>query len=177
VLDKGVVQQVDAPEKLYREPLNTFVASFVGSPAMNFFDARLEDGVLRLGPWAIDLPSNLRSAVGPRSGAVLVGLRPEDFAPANGSGAGPHVTAEVEIAEQLGPEQLVHFHADGLSVARPEALRRAAEHEDATARGDTVIARFPPNAAVAQGQTIGITLDPERLQLFDPATGASLLPR
>jgi multiple sugar transport system ATP-binding protein len=66
VLDKGVVQQVDPPEKLYREPVNTFVASFIGSPAMNFFDARLDAGVLRLGPWAIDLPATLRSAVGPR---------------------------------------------------------------------------------------------------------------
>ncbi|MDX6469891.1 MAG: multiple sugar transport system ATP-binding protein [Gaiellaceae bacterium] len=177
VLDKGVVQQVDAPEKLYREPANTFVASFIGSPAMNFFDARLDGGVLQLGPWAIDLPATLRSAVGSRSGEVLVGLRPEDFAPVNGSGPSPRIAAEIEIAEQLGPEQLVHFHADGLSVARPEALRRAAEHEDATARGDTVIARFPPNATVAPGQTIEMQLDPQRLQLFDPATGESLLPR
>ncbi|MDX6465821.1 MAG: sn-glycerol 3-phosphate transport system ATP-binding protein, partial [Gaiellaceae bacterium] len=177
VMDKGELQQVGTPQELYDSPSKLFVAGFIGSPAMNFFDARLDGGVLQLGPWAIDLPATLRSAVGSRSGEVLVGLRPEDFAPANGSGPSPRIAAEIEIAEQLGPEQLVHFHADGLSVARPEALRRAAEHEDATARGDTVIARFPPNATVAPGQTIEMQLDPQRLQLFDPATGESLLPR
>ena len=177
VLDKGVVQQVDPPEKLYREPANTFVASFIGSPAMNFFDARLDGGVLHLGPWTIDLPDVLRSAVGTRSGEILVGLRPEDFALANGGGTAPRIPAEITITEQLGPEQLVHFRTEGLAVAHPEALRRAVEDDDAAGRGDVVIARFPPNADVAPGQKIEIGLDRERLQLFDPVSGESLLPR
>jgi multiple sugar transport system ATP-binding protein len=175
VLDKGVVQQVDAPEKLYREPANTFVASFIGSPAMNFFDARLEGGVIQLGPWTIDLPDVLRSTVGARVGDVLVGLRPEDIALSNGvTGAAPRIAAEIQIAEQLGPEQLVHFRAEGLSVAHPEALRRAAEDDD-TAQAETVIARIPPNVAVQPGQLVEIELDRNRLQLFDRVTGASLL--
>jgi multiple sugar transport system ATP-binding protein len=178
VLDKGVVQQIDAPDKLYREPANTFVASFIGSPAMNFFDARLEGGVLHLGPLAIDLPDALRSAVGSRSGEVLVGLRPEGFALANGAGAGARrIAAEVQITEQLGPEQLVHFRAEGLPVAHPEALRRAAEDEDAAARGEIVIARIPPNVDVLPGQRVEIELDRDRLQLFDPVSGVSLLAR
>jgi multiple sugar transport system ATP-binding protein len=172
VLDKGVVQQVDPPETLYREPANTFVASFIGSPAMNFFDGRLDAGAVHLGSLRIELPDVLRSAVGSRAGEVLVGLRPEDFSLANGTG--PRIAAEIQITEQLGPEQLVHFRADGLSVAHPEALRRAAEHEDPAALGETVVARFPPNADVAPGQTIEVEIDCDRLQLFDPHSGESL---
>jgi ABC-type sugar transport systems, ATPase components len=176
VLDKGAVQQIDPPDRLYREPANTFVASFIGSPAMNFFDARLDNDVLHLGQWTIVLPDALRSAAGTRTGEVLVGLRPEDFALSNGvAGVGPRITAEVQITEHLGPEQLVHFRAEGLPVAHPEALRRAVKNEDAASPGETVIARVPPNVPVEPGQIVEIELDRDRLQLFDPVTGASLL--
>ena len=176
VLDKGVVQQVDPPDRLYREPANTFVASFIGSPAMNFFDASLDAGVLKLGPWTIDLPAALSAAVGTRSGQVLVGVRPEDFVLANGAaGTARRIAAEIKITEQLGPEQLVHFRAEGLPVAHPEALRRAVEDEDAAGRREIVIARFPPNVDVVPGQYVEVELDPDRLRLFDPVSGASLL--
>ena len=56
VMNKGVVQQVDTPDRLYRMPTNTFVAGFIGSPAMNFFHGRLEDDRLR------SRPSHVRSA-------------------------------------------------------------------------------------------------------------------
>jgi multiple sugar transport system ATP-binding protein len=174
VLRRGLLQQFEAPQRLYERPANLFVASFIGSPAMNFFDGRLADGVLALGPWTIELPDALRTFVGARSGDVLVGLRPEDFALANGAGTSPRISAEIEITEQLGPEQLVHFRADGLPVAHPEALRRAVEHEDEATRGATVVARFPPNAEVAPGQTIEVEIDRDRLQLFDPVSGESL---
>jgi ABC-type sugar transport system ATPase subunit len=99
------------------------VASFIGSPAMNFLDARLRAATLQLGDWTIELPEALRSAVGTREGEVLVGLRPENFALANSSEATVRIPAEIQITEQLGPELLVHFRAEGLSVANPEALR------------------------------------------------------
>jgi multiple sugar transport system ATP-binding protein len=177
VLDKGVVQQVDPPDQLYRQPVNTFVASFIGSPAMNFLNATLHAGTLQLGDWSIELPDTLRGAVAAREGEVLVGLRPETFALANSREATMRIPAEILITEQLGPELLVHFRADALSVAHPEALRRAVEDKDAAAPSETIIARFPPNADVAPGQTIEVELDRERLQLFDPATGDSLLAR
>jgi multiple sugar transport system ATP-binding protein len=177
VLDKGVVQQVDAPDKLYREPANTFVASFIGSPAMNFLDARLHRGALELGALRVELPEALRSAVGARQGEVLVGLRPENFSLAGAGHGTPRIPAEITITEQLGPELLVHFRADGLSVAHPEGLRRAAEDEEAAVAAETIIARFPPNAEITPGQRVELELDRERLQLFDPLTGSSLLAR
>ncbi len=175
VLDKGVVQQVDPPEKLYRQPTNTFVASFIGSPAMNFIEGRLGDGVVQLGPWSVELPDALARTVGRRTGAVLVGLRPEDFALANGAGSGAtRLPAEIQIIEQLGPELLAHFRVDGLTVAFPEARRRVVENDEARELGDTLIGRFAPNAPVATGDRAEVVIDRERLQLFDPATGESL---
>jgi len=175
VLDKGVVQQVDPPEKLYRQPTNTFVASFIGSPAMNFIEGQLRAGAVQLGPWSVELPDALVRRVGGRTGDVLVGLRPEDFALANGAGSGAtRLPAEIQITEQLGPELLAHFRVDGLTVAYPEARRRVVEDDEARELGDMLIGRFAPNAPVAAGDRAEIVIDRERMQLFDPATGASL---
>jgi len=175
VLDNGVVQQVDPPEKLYRQPTNTFVASFIGSPAMNFLEGQLRAGAVQLGPWSVELPDALARSVGGRTGDVLVGLRPEDFALANGAGSGAmRLPAEIQITEQLGPELLAHFRVDGLSVAHPDARRRAVQSDESIELGDTLIGRFAPNAPVAAGDRAEIVIDRERMQLFDPATGASL---
>ena len=152
VLDKGVVQQVDAPEQLYRHPANTFVASFIGSPSMNFLQGQLGDGVVQLGQWAVEMPDALARAAGGRRGEVLVGLRPEDFTLSNGaSSAVTRLSAEIQITEQLGPEMLAHFRVDGLSVAHPEARRRVAEDDEPRELGDTLIGRFAPNAPIVAG--------------------------
>jgi len=175
VLDKGVVQQVDPPEQLYRHPANTFVASFIGSPAMNFLEGHLDGGVVRLGPWSVELPEALARSVGGRGGDVLVGLRPEDFTLANGgSSRATRLPAEIQITEQLGPELLAHFRVDGLRVAYPEARRRIVEGDEPRELSETVVGRFPPNAPIAAGAQVEVTIDRDRIQLFDPATGESL---
>ncbi len=77
VLDKGIVQQVDPPEQLYRHPANTFVASFIGSPAMNFIQGTLAGGTVQLGPWSVELPDTLVRKLGGRNGEVLSRCRTE----------------------------------------------------------------------------------------------------
>jgi multiple sugar transport system ATP-binding protein len=171
VLDKGVVQQVDPPEQLYRHPANTFVASFIGTPAMNFLEGQLGDGIVQVGPFQVELPDALRRSVAGRSGDVLVGLRPEDFALAR-NGAG--LAAEIQITEQLGPEMLAHFRVDGLRVAHPEARRRIVAGDESPALGDTLIGRFAPNAPIAAGDRVSVVIERERMQLFDATTGESL---
>src|SRR5690242_102394 len=105
VLSRGVIQQVDEPQGLYRRPANTFVAGFIGSPPMNFVRGRLGDGTVELGPYRIELPAALHGRVSANGGDVLVGLRPEAFDDAGMAGAngGPVLPALVEITEQLGP--------------------------------------------------------------------------
>ena len=153
VMNRGVVQQIDVPERLYREPANTFVASFIGSPAMNFLDGEVIDGTVRLGPFAV--PCANRRA----SGRVLVGLRPEDFV-ADPQGV---VEGRVEVAEQLGPEVLVHFRVDGVTPAavidEPPAL---------------FVARFDAGFHADRGAPIRLGIRPDRMRLFDPASGQAL---
>jgi multiple sugar transport system ATP-binding protein len=89
VLNGGVLQQVDTPQALYRDPANTFVASFIGSPSMNFLRAKLVDGGLELGPLRFGLPDRVRRRLLREPGELIVGLRPEHFADARlGDGHG-----------------------------------------------------------------------------------------
>jgi multiple sugar transport system ATP-binding protein len=170
VLDRGVIQQVDAPQGLYRQPANTFVASFIGSPPMNFIRGRLADGEVRLGDHAIDLPDALRARLRRESGGVLVGLRPEEFTEARLHGNGQTtVPAEIEITEQLGPETFAYFRVEGLDVVeigdRPVELAGA------------LSARLDPRMSAAPGETIGLAINPGGLHLFDLESGDSLIAR
>jgi len=170
VLNKGVIQQVDTPQGLYRRPANTFVASFIGSPPMNFIRGHLADGAVQLGPYRIELPSELRARVRKGMvGDVLVGLRPEEFEDArvDSSGATTVLPAVIEITEQLGPETYAYFRVEGLDVVeigdRPLDL------------GGALSARLDPRTSAAPGESIRLAVNPEGLQLFDLETGESLL--
>jgi multiple sugar transport system ATP-binding protein len=170
VLSKGVIQQVDTPQGLYRRPANTFVASFIGSPPMNFIRGRLDDAAVQLGPYRIELPGELRPRV--RQGAagdVLVGLRPEEFEDARVDSSGTSIVlpAVIEITEQLGPETYAYFRVEGLDVVemgdRPLDL------------GGALSARLDPRTSAAPGESLRLAVNPEGLQLFDLETGESLL--
>ena len=174
VMNKGVVQQVDAPERLYRHPANTFVAGFIGSPAMNFLEGTLTGGRLNLGAYTLDLTDTLRGRLARTDGAVVAGLRPEDIALGNGSGAS--MAGEVQVSERLGPEVLVHLRVPGVTVANMG--ERAAQAQDAQVGEltQTLVARFEPSFSAKAGDRVTLRLDAERVQLFDPDSGHSLLP-
>src|SRR5205814_5403604 len=106
VLNKGIVQQVDSPQGLYQRPQNTFVASFIGSPPMNFIRGRLGADGVALGPHRFVLPDGVRAPLRATSQDVLVGLRPEEFAdPRLSAQDGLAVLpAAIAVTEQLGPE-------------------------------------------------------------------------
>jgi multiple sugar transport system ATP-binding protein len=171
VLNYGVLQQVDTPQALYREPANTFVASFIGSPSMNFLRVRLVDGGVEAGRLRLELPETLRRRLVREPAEVLLGLRPEHFADARLSEAEgrPRLTATVEVTEQLGPETVAYFRIDGIRAE--EIGERPVELSGALA------ARLDPRTAAAAGAPIELTTDLESAQLFDPASGDSLLAR
>ncbi len=172
VLDRGVVQQVDTPERLYRRPRNTFVASFIGSPSMNFVEAALDDGGLVIGGHRLELPQSLRPQLAGRVGDVVVGLRPEDIRPAEGEAES--FDAEVVITEQLGPEVLAYVRVDGMRIA--SAVPGSAEERDESAdlRG-TLVARLPGDARLTAGQRLSVAPNLQSLNLFDADSGDSLL--
>ncbi len=174
VLDRGVVQQVDTPERLYRHPANVFVAGFIGSPAMNLLEGTLAGGRLSLGKQSLELPDVVRRNLTRAEGRVVVGLRPEDFV-LDGGGEGS-LPARVEISERLGPEVLVHLSADGVRIARVgEQATAAGDAAEAVELQDTVVARLDASFAGQPGDRLALSINRERLQLFDPDSGESLL--
>ncbi len=172
VLDRGVVQQIDTPERLYRRPRNTFVASFIGSPSMNFIQAALDDGGLVIGGRRLELPQSLRPQLAGRAGNVVVGLRPEDIRPVEREPES--FDAEVVITEQLGPEVLAYIRPAGMRIA--SAVPGSAEERDESAdlRG-TLVARLPGDARVTAGQRLSVAPNLQSLNLFDAESGDSLL--
>jgi multiple sugar transport system ATP-binding protein len=168
VLRDGVIQQVDAPQRLYHHPANTFVASFIGSPPMNFAHGTLANGSLALGAYRFELPEGVRSRL-QGDGQVVAGLRPEAFQDSRfaASDGVETLPAEVEITEQLGPETYAYFRIEGLDAA--EIGERPLELAGAFA------ARLDPRSYAAPGQRITVAVDLGGLQLFDRDTGATLL--
>jgi multiple sugar transport system ATP-binding protein len=136
VLREGKLQQFDAPRTLYDRPANTFVAGFIGSPAMNFFTVTLgANGSVSIGGVDVPLPADVRAAAAARGWKELVlGVRPESL-----ELAGDGIAAEVEVVEDIGADAFVFCAAQigGVEtklVARAEAKRAPARGEHVTLR-------------------------------------------
>ena len=145
VLDKGVIQQIDAPMQIYERPVNLFVAGFLGNPAMNFFRGRLRDGVLEGNGVQLRLPT-VKVQAGQE---IVAGVRPEDLHVVAGDGS---LTGTVELLESVGSEAFIH----------------------ATSGGWKLIARSSPYNLPALGAPIAFQPAPERLHFFDAQTGKRL---
>jgi multiple sugar transport system ATP-binding protein len=112
LMNHGVIQQIDAPLAIYRRPANRFVASFIGSPTMNFFAGEIRDGAFVVAGDAARLPLG-GEAAGVAPGPAVLGVRPEDLTA--DADAIPFTTAEIEVAEQMGHETLAHVSVGGSS--------------------------------------------------------------
>jgi len=175
VLNKGVVQQVDTPERLYRQPTNTFVAGFIGSPAMNFIIGHLNQDDLALGNTHVQLPERVRRNLARTSGEVIAGIRPEDFSITANGATTDSFQARIEITEALGPETLVHLRAENLEIAHLGERAAQSEDEQRSELSDALVVRFDSNTEVRTGQAVRLNVNPDRVQLFDPESGNSLL--
>ena len=177
VMRAGVLQQCDHPQVLYANPANIFVAAFIGSPAMNLFEAVLsEDGAtLRLGSQSValgDAPYQRRPALREfRGRPVVVGLRAEDLPILEGEESGATLRARVEAIEALGSELLVHFSLDATRVS---GEGRDDQDADLTVAAIDIVgegvARVEPRARVDAGEVATFRVYPERLHFFDPVS-------
>lgn len=105
VLDKGVIQQVDAPENIYSNPANTFVAGFIGQ--MNFIDATINDDYLSFENVKIPVPENLKEKLAGKE-KITIGIRPENM-----KGGDIKFAVKVDISEMLGAEKIAYFNIGG----------------------------------------------------------------
>jgi multiple sugar transport system ATP-binding protein len=152
VLAGGKLQQCDTPRQLYDNPVNQFVAGFIGSPSMNLLTVPLTEGGARLAGTVIPLPTAVRTAAS-QAGLteIVLGIRPEHMHLADGAG---ELKGEVMLVEELGADALLHVRLSGETgqvVARAEG-------------------RKPP----APGQEVTFRVQPDDVFAFDPVTGARL---
>jgi multiple sugar transport system ATP-binding protein len=158
VMKDGLVQQVGEPLELYGKPANRFVASFIGSPAMNFAEVTIN--AAGGGLWAetpglrIGIPAHRREALRGHAGQrVTLGVRPEALRPANGADHSDYVfDSTVEVVEPLGNEILLDV--------------RAGSH--------LMVARVDPSMRVKVRDAVRLALDPERLHFFDAKTESAI---
>ncbi len=151
VLKDGVLQQVGTPRDLYEAPQNVFVAGFIGSPAMNLFDAEVVDGGLKFGTAVAKVD---RETLGEtKAKKVTIGVRPEDV---KVSKTGQGLPVDVDVVEELGADGYLYGHTeiDGNRV-------------DIVARVD---GRSHPNA----GEKVFITPEPNHVHVFDTESGLRL---
>jgi len=144
VMKDGILHQIDTPQTLYERPANVFVAGFIGSPAMNFFDVRLttSDGKLVIdgGSFHLDVPTDRLKALQPYAGKGLVlGIRPEDlhdpeFTPP-GVVAG-HIPSEVDVTELMGSAVNLYLLSGGkqfVAIVDPRTRARVGNKVDIVA--------------------------------------------
>jgi multiple sugar transport system ATP-binding protein len=165
VMNDGCIQQVAPPLELYQRPANRFVAGFIGSPAMNFFDGTLHrtgeavtftETAAQAAPRSWTLPPDVAAALRMRGdGPVVLGIRPEGVRldeAAIGSGGGGDRAALVEVVERMGAETLVHL----------------------TTGTTGLVARAAPGIGVRPGDRVRIEIDFGAAHFFDPATGGAI---
>jgi len=149
VLDGGELQQIGTPLECYHQPNNEFVAGFIGSPSMNFLDATHRNGVLHHDEFEYRLPASLDATLPTE---VTMGIRPEhiQLTTADATNA---IGTTVEVVEPMG--QITYVYV--------------------TIGGRTYTVSVDGDVDVDQGDHISIVFPPEKLQLFDAATGEAIV--
>ncbi len=161
---------------LYNDPVNIFVAGFIGSPAMNFFSGTISGDKLKLPFAEVAVPEGVSHA-----GEVIVGIRPEDFEDARFAPkdhpAGFEFEAPIEVLESMGSEIYVYFSFQGGEVSSDELAELARDSgiaETPSGGAGLAVARLNPESDVRQGQRAKLWFDAAKLHLFDPSDGSSL---
>lgn len=164
VMDKGIIQQADTPEEIYNNPVNMFVAGFIGSPSMNFLSGSLseEGGALyfKANGVKVEVPQGRAQSLRDKGYAgkeVVLGIRPEDLhdEPIFLEGS-PNsiVNAHIEVVENLGHEMYLYINGVG---------------------SDTIIARVDSRSGVKEGTNLRLAFDMNKVHFFDKDTTESIL--
>ncbi|MFJ9783486.1 ABC transporter ATP-binding protein [Amycolatopsis sp. NPDC101161] len=183
VLRGGYVQQIGAPQFLYDNPANLFVAGFIGSPSMNFVPATLENNELRSALGTTPLTDRVRQLV-EKAGApreLIVGIRPEHFedaalVEAGQKAQGATFTAHIDVLESMGSEKFAHFTLEGDVATSEELAELAADSGSSDVPGaeSQIVARLSAESSAAENADLEVWYDADKIKLFDPANGKNL---
>jgi multiple sugar transport system ATP-binding protein len=178
VMRLGKVLQVDVPGRLYDEPANLFVAAFIGSPAMNLVNAKIEGETVVIG--SIRFPVDRKRRPAGSGDRMVAGLRPEAFEDAALAERGlPTIEVEVEVLESIGSDAYVFFRVDAEAVIVEDALSDDKDEDGSLLAEESdralFAARVDARTKAAVGQPITLAVDPSRVYYFSPETGESLI--
>jgi multiple sugar transport system ATP-binding protein len=192
VMNAGHLLQVDTPQVLYDQPVNEFVAGFIGSPSINLVEAELakQNGSLsvKFGDHTLAVDDQLarnRSGLNQYVGrTVMLGIRPEDFEDASIASDVPpdrRVKVKTDLIEPLGSEMLVYFTSDAPAVVSSAATADAGADAEVTFDSDEdgagrsrLVARIDPRSRIATGQDVELAVDTSHLYFFDKETGEAV---
>jgi len=185
VMRAGVLQQVGTPAELYDNPVNLFVAGFIGSPAMNFMPGEISGDKLKLPIGEVALSDLGDLGGGRREGPVVVGLRPENFEDVAVIGdlkeeRGVTFEAEIDLVESLGSDLYAYFHIESAGVQSDQLADIVEESLEETGAGEIregheqIVARLDPTSKVKRRERAELWADTAKLHLFDPESGESL---
>ncbi|MFI8692577.1 ABC transporter ATP-binding protein [Stutzerimonas kunmingensis] len=158
VMKDGVIQQFGTPHEIYNNPANLFVASFIGSPPMNFVPLRIRQrdgrwvGVLNSEQGSCELPLPITTDDGLRDRELILGIRPEQIGLAGVGTADFSLAVDIEVVEPTGPDTLVVFTLNQVKAC----------------------CRLAPDQAPRVGETLNLQFDPRKALLFDAQTGERL---
>jgi multiple sugar transport system ATP-binding protein len=177
VLKKGLLQQLATPRELYEQPINLFVAGFIGSPPMNFLPAQVKGDQVELPFATVDIPAHARDKARGKD-LLLAGIRPEYFEDARLVDAakaqkGQTFRATIDVVEWLGNEQYAYIPFE----APPEIEHQLADLEaelDGEALRTQLVVSLDAASKVFRGEEAELFIDASRMHLFDPSTGENL---
>ncbi|GAA0466595.1 ABC transporter ATP-binding protein [Paractinoplanes deccanensis] len=182
VMRGGHIQQVGDPQTLYDNPVNLFVAGFIGSPAMNFLPAAVEDSMLRTPLGDLPLGDRMKRTLGagdaPRQ--LIVGIRPEHFEDAKlideaQRAKGFEFTAPVDLVESMGSDKYVYFTVEGEHAAAADLEDLAADAGGADLPPqDSLVTRLSAESRVRDGADARVWLNLDKIHLFDPRDGKNI---
>jgi len=153
VMSEGLLQQVGTPQQLYDNPVNRFVAGFIGSPAMNFMDMTLQGDSLQDGELRFPVPARFRQAATDAAGGqVVAGIRPEHLDLGDVTGDAATIRGNAEVVEYLGNEELLHVDV----------------------LGKELIAIVDSSHRVRPGDVVDLKVPLDKLHLFDASSGLAL---
>ncbi|WP_375481110.1 ABC transporter ATP-binding protein [uncultured Jatrophihabitans sp.] len=177
VLRRGVLQQVASPRELYEQPVNLFVAGFIGSPPMNFLPATVGDNVLEMPFVNLPLPEAVGKAKN-KGDLVIVGVRPEAFEDANlveevHRHEGVTFTATVDVTEWLGNEKYAYLPFEPHKDVQ-QALNELDRELDGEAMRTQLVVSLDGSSKIRQGDDAELWVNPDSIHVFDAESGDNL---
>ena len=177
VMKRGVLQQLASPRELYEQPVNLFVAGFIGSPPMNFLPATVEDGKVTLPFGTFPLPAD-KAERAQGKGLLMAGLRPEHFEDASvlddaTIGKDRTFTATIDVREWLGDQQYAYIPYDAEAQVKDQ-LKELAREADSDSLRTQLVVSLDAQSKGGDGDEATLFVDTDQVHLFDPATGENL---